>query len=437
MRYTRSAVALVAGSLLTYAYLFVRFTWEFATGRVTPAFGGALLAQILFFMAATVLMFLIQERGKYRIILALHVLVYLIFQSIFGYVISTEIILVALIIMQIATYENWPGNLAVCGLLLFIASLFRLEYLREIGTISLVEVLFAQGEFLLIGGLVAVSATTSTYYREALIPLQQENERLESAASELSRTNLSYQNYAQSIHERAMLQERKRLTRDMHDIVGYSLTNLQMVLRAVKIMAKSEPEKIPALVDTATENAEIARQEIREVLRNLRERDEAIVSGLKAITRLVKTFGEATSIDVRIEYGNLVWDFDRVHESIIYHFVQEGMINSFRHGRAQRIQILFWREDGAVRVTIMDDGQSSPPDVTEGIGLTGMRERLELVEGWLEIDPRADGFTISMVLPMQVSGESSETGGQEDGSELPYPARGRPEALRELPEVRP
>lgn len=285
MKYTRSAIGLLVLSLLGHGTVLARFLWENHEMISARPRTGLFVMMVLYFIFSSVLMFLIRERSKFRILTGIHALVFLIFHSIYGFVLAYEIILAVLIILPVVTYERFPYNLLLGFGFLLVAAIFRREYLAAFGLGTLPDVLFAQAEFLIIGGVICITGSLMTYYRESIIPLQDEIIRLEEAVSKLATANLSYQNYAQTVQRRTLMQERKRLTRDVHDIAGYTLTNLQMVLRAIKIMAAREPEKIPELVDTAAETTERSREEIREVLRDLRHRDEAAVSGLAAISR--------------------------------------------------------------------------------------------------------------------------------------------------------
>jgi signal transduction histidine kinase len=93
-----------------------------------------------------------------------------------------------------------------------------------------------------------------------------------------------------------------------------------------------------------------------------------------------------------------IGDLERFPEAV-YHFVQEGLINAFRHGHASRVIIMLWDYGDSLRIMLDDDGIGCPNGVTPGIGIAGMRERAELVGGRVSVDPSETGFRISMHLP--------------------------------------
>ncbi len=369
---------------------------------------------LLMFVVNATLMFLASTRVVFRVFLAFHFLVFAVFESYLWSYTAIELYLAVLVVIPIAIYERFPVNLATA--LGFVAA-------RALGGIAsdagrhaagpTAWYLLSDSSFFL--GLVSLMSCLMTRYRESLIPLQDDNSRLNDAVTELTRLNVTYQDYARSAEERSIENERLRLTRDIHDIVGYTLTNTMMMLEAVKLMVTHAPDKIPALIDKARENADACLQEIRSTLRSLRSEQVPEVSTLNAIAKLARIFQQATRIDVRVEYGNVDQIFDEETGVLVYHFVQEGLVNAFRHGKASRILVKFWQHGGNLVVNIGDNGLGAKA-ITEGIGLMGMRERLEKVDGRLEIESVPTGFSVTLTVPF---------GRTKDGSkEIATPAGG-------------
>ena len=81
-------------------------------------------------------------------------------------------------------------------------------------------------------------------------------------------------------------------------------------------------------------------------------------------------------------------DFPGEVETAIYRIVQESLTNVVKHARAQRVSVLLTRADGRIKAVIEDDGTGFDPAATDGgIGLVGMRERIELLDGTLTVEP--------------------------------------------------
>ncbi len=133
--------------------------------------------------------------------------------------------------------------------------------------------------------------------------------------------------------------------------------------------------------------------------------------------KLVKVFTISTGLHVRYEMGNVdIRDLERFPEAV-YHFVQEGLINAFRHGHASRVGIMLWDYGDALRITLDDDGVGCAGEVVPGIGIAGMRERAALAGGSVTIDATETGFRISMYLPTR------------KGAGMDTPARSVPDAV--------
>ncbi|MGZ4150591.1 MAG: sensor histidine kinase, partial [Actinomycetota bacterium] len=96
-------------------------------------------------------------------------------------------------------------------------------------------------------------------------------------------------------------------------------------------------------------------------------------------------------------------------ESTIYRLVQEALTNVAKHADANTVEIDVRGEDGAVEVTVADDGTGfDPADPTSGFGLVGMRERVELAAGVLELDSRAgEGTRLHARFPVAAAGGGS------------------------------
>lgn len=233
-----------------------------------------------------------------------------------------------------------------------------------------------------------------------LAAFRAELDRLSSTLIEVTRLNLSYQDYNTSLEEKTALEERLRLTRDIHDIVGYALTNTSMTLRAASVMCGREPEKLPPFLNSAREDVDRALGQVRETLREERRREIERAVGPKAIARAARSFKAATGVEVDVDYGNFGWAINGETALAASHFVQEGMLNAVSHGGASSIRVAFREAEGMLVVSVRDDGRGAK-SLQEGIGIAGMRERAERLGGMIEYSTEGPGFSISMSLPLE------------------------------------
>ena len=226
-------------------------------------------------------------------------------------------------------------------------------------------------------------------------------ERMDEAVKQLMSANIGFQQYAIRQEETSKISERKRVTREIHDTIGYTLTNVIMMMEAITSLIKTGPHaigKINELADGVKKQAQDGLREVRRALHLLREDEGSEISGLRAINKIVKAFGEATRVKINVDFGNMPWELGKQYGELMYRLVQEGMTNAFRHGKATEIWIRFWRDETGIYVTIRDNGSGSSK-VKKGIGLLGMTERVSSMGGRIEAHNVIDGFELAVWIP--------------------------------------
>ncbi|MGL1893936.1 MAG: histidine kinase [Spirochaetaceae bacterium] len=214
----------------------------------------------------------------------------------------------------------------------------------------------------------------------------------------LSSANTGFQKYANLAEEKSITSERMRLTRDIHDTVGYTMTNLLMMIEASTDLVGKQPKKLEELLDKALILIKDGHKDMRQSLRVLRNTKVKKGNSIEIVRNLVDVFRNSTGIDVRIELGNLPWVLPDKINNIIYRFLQEGMTNSLTHGEAKNIDIHFRYSDDIIYINLIDDGNGSI-DIKEGIGLKGMEERLNEVSGKLLYLSTKSGFSVKVEIP--------------------------------------
>lgn len=223
--------------------------------------------------------------------------------------------------------------------------------------------------------------------------------RQSSSIENLLNANLDFQTYAAEVGEKSTIEERKRLTREVHDIVGYTLINIRMMLEASIELTPQEYSRLRELLQRARDQVMSGLLETRRALRNFRAIDSAPMTGPNRIQHFVKSFSLATGITVEVNYGNILRSFGPDIDSAVVRIIQESMTNAFRHGKATEIQIGLWVDDGRLLIKISDNGIGTV-DIKPGIGLTGMAERLESLHGSLNARSAEHGFIVSATIPL-------------------------------------
>jgi signal transduction histidine kinase len=315
------------------------------------------------------------------------------------------VLLFSSLLLEIDIYHPFPWNLLICAVVLALFFVLRRTFLPSGNFSSLLDSI-RQLDVLLVLFIQALAVGVLILYRELLIRTQKDNERLDQAMVRMNRANQEYHSYLLRVEKESTENERKRITRDIHDTVGYTLTNNIMLMEAATDMMTKDPLGVTGLINLARENAQEGLSRIRETLYKFRSQKSHPPNGLQAISKMVNIFQIATSVEVVTEYGNMPWTLGDELDSIVYHLIQESLMNSFRHGKAGRVRVLMSINRGTLTVRIHDNGQGAV-SMKSGIGISGMGERIQKVHGTLKAGNVPYGFEVVAAIPL---GENSVNG---------------------------
>jgi signal transduction histidine kinase len=200
----------------------------------------------------------------------------------------------------------------------------------------------------------------------------------------------------------AQEQERARLARELHDETGQALTSILLGLKPLEETLADQPgttalAELRELVVDALQNVRRLAVELRPAVLD----DFGLVPALE---RLADSFGEQT--DIRIDFHSALGELRLPSEveTTLYRVVQESLTNIVKHASAHNVSVSIARRGSTVAAVIEDDGAGFDLRVAHegGIGLLGMRERLALLDGRLEIESRPGaGTTIVAEVPVE------------------------------------
>jgi len=197
--------------------------------------------------------------------------------------------------------------------------------------------------------------------------------------------------------ESAAAAERGRVAREMHDVLAHSLSALALQLEGTRLLARdrgSDPEVVEA-VERAHHLAADGLAEARAAIGALRG-DE--LPGPERLQQLADAYPGET----RLTVTGTARELSSEARLAVYRTAQEALTNVLRHSAADRIEIELDYGDDATRLVVRDRGPGAPVAVGgsgAGYGLTGMRERAELLGGRLTAEPTSDGFRVELWLP--------------------------------------
>ena len=195
--------------------------------------------------------------------------------------------------------------------------------------------------------------------------------------------------------------ERRRLARELHDETGQALSSILLGLKALEERVESDEARLA--VSGVRELVVSTLHDVRRLAVELRPTVLDDFGLVPALARLTETFGTQTGIGVRFESGLPDERLPAEVETALYRIVQESLTNIVKHSRARNISIVLVRKPGAVAAVIEDDGEGfDPASVRDGgFGLLGMRERVGLLDGRLQIESvDGGGTTIVAEVPL-------------------------------------
>jgi signal transduction histidine kinase len=180
--------------------------------------------------------------------------------------------------------------------------------------------------------------------------------------------------------------ERRRLARELHDETGQALTSILLGLRSVE-ETKSSEEMRKAAGDLR-ELVVATLQDVRRLAVQLRPKALDDFGLVAALERLTQTFSETTGMHVELEAQLGEERLPAEVETTLYRIVQEALTNIVKHAEATRVSVLLVRKATTATVVIEDDGRGFDTDDAraDGLGLVGMRERVELHDGRLTVE---------------------------------------------------
>ncbi len=203
----------------------------------------------------------------------------------------------------------------------------------------------------------------------------------------------------------AALSERQHLAREMHDVLAHSLSGLVLQLEGARLLAARDRQRVgPELADAIERAHHLARaglEESRRAIGMLRGDD---LPGPERLDDLAAEFERDSRIPCRVDVAGGERRLGSEARLTLYRVAQEALTNVRKHAGAERVELHLGYEHGGVRLVVedfaaSDNGPPEPQSDGGGYGLTGMRERAELLGGTLDAAATGQGFRVELWVP--------------------------------------
>ncbi len=237
--------------------------------------------------------------------------------------------------------------------------------------------------------------------------LRESEEHFRQLFSETKRMHENLQNLSRRVLH-VQEEERKRISRELHDEVGQVLTaisvNLAMLKKDSDVTRNGRDEKLAdtqALLEQMIETVHRFARELRPAMLD----DLGLLPALRSYTR---GFTKRTGVRVRFNASQVVENLDSDRKTVVYRIAQESLNNVAKHARAKRVEVIVRKLGNGIRMEIKDDGdgfqvrQQAAANGEKRLGLLGMQERVRLVNGSFTVESQpGKGTTIRVGIPLQ------------------------------------
>ena len=262
--------------------------------------------------------------------------------------------------------------------------------------IAAVAVAYPQAGHRPVAGIVLDEFGVVAFYLTAMFARRhrESNERAGRLLAELEQTRAAQ---AQA----ATLAERQRLAREMHDVLAHSLSGLVLNLEGARLLARRDgaDPQVGEAIDRAQRLARTGLAEARRAIGMLR--DEAL-PGPERLAGLAAEFEGDSGVACTLTVTGQERELGTDGRLTMYRVAQEALTNVRKHARPDRVELRLAYEPAGTRLTIEDFATAAdrpPPGDGTGYGLTGMRERAELLGGALTAGPTGSGFRVELWVP--------------------------------------
>ena len=209
--------------------------------------------------------------------------------------------------------------------------------------------------------------------------------------AERNRMNCQLRKANEEIENLAKVAERERIARDLHDVLGHTLSVITLKSELAGKLIDRDPQRAGKEIREVEQISRQALSDVRDAIRGYRSQ------GLVAELAQAKTTLETAGLNVQCDAASTV-KLPAMQESVLSLAVREAVTNVVRHARARSCRMRLEQQNGSCRLEIHDDGLGSANG--EGNGLRGMRERVEMLGGTMQRSSEA-GTTLTITLPLK------------------------------------
>ncbi|MRQ29433.1 sensor histidine kinase, partial [Bacillus anthracis] len=266
--------------------------------------------------------------------------------------------------------------------------------------VMMIPIVFTDESIRMTDGLIVafsfIVLTMAERYISRVVKLESQNDKMRKDMQRLTKSLHENKEYIRQSEYTFKLEERNRLSQEIHDKIGHSMTGALIQMEAAKRLMEIDKEKSAELLQNAIHISKDGIESIRITLKNMKPPTEQI--GIHRMKLFIEEFASKHDVNIPFVYKGNLDMISPIQWKIIGENVTEALTNAMKYADATVISIDVHVLNKMVKVQVKDNGKGAVL-VKKGLGIIGMEERTASVNGKIIVDGK-NGFSVTMLLPI-------------------------------------
>lgn len=235
------------------------------------------------------------------------------------------------------------------------------------------------------------------------VEAQQLYDKLRVSDEKLIEANKELEGYVESIEELTLLKERNRISREIHDSVGHTLSTAMIQLSAMEAIAEKENSTMKDMIGSLRDFISESFQDVKIAVRELKPNEYDNYQGILRLQEVCKNFERMSGVEVKVIISKSDWNLSTKQINHLYRMIQEILSNSLKHGKATMVKVIINFEEDEFVISFSDNGVGTDKIIESGLGLRSIRERVAEIDGIVHMkSSKGNGFFVKVIIPREV-----------------------------------
>ncbi|MFJ8416109.1 sensor histidine kinase [Bacillus paramycoides] len=191
-------------------------------------------------------------------------------------------------------------------------------------------------------------------------------------------------------------EERQRIARDLHDTLGHTLSLITLKSQLVEKLIVKNPERASIEAKEITQTSRTALKQLRELISDMR------MITVEEELEQIKVILQAANIDLKIEQEASASSLSPIEQNIVGMCLREAVTNVVKHSKATQCTVSVLESQGELILKVEDNGIGLADQNHDGNGIRGMKERIALIDGFVELDTINSGTLLTVKVPIVI-----------------------------------